>query len=317
VLSPLFKRLAPIRNVSIVTEQAAAQLQPRAAAEGWRLTAAPTPFAGDDVAEAAFATYIDWQIEQGCRGFVVCGEAGEGPCLSSIERSRLTRIAVDVASGRAAVIAATGTNCTRESIALTEEAQKAGADAAILVTPYYNKPGPRGLLQHFEEIARAVDLPLVIEVDPSRAAIDVAGETFLELAKLPNVVAIAHADGGLTRMRREPSPSRIAHVCELDQDFVTFQLAGGSGSISKVANVVPALWSTLCRETAMRRWDRAMAIQRALGPLISALSMEPGPAPIKYALSFLHPWFSAQLRLPLTPVACETGVAIREALARL
>jgi 4-hydroxy-tetrahydrodipicolinate synthase len=327
VLAPLFKRLAPLRtSVRSTVTRGVAQLDaaertraPLVTGDRFHLTAAPTPFAGDDVAETAFARYVDWQIEQGCRGLVVGGETGEAPALSWTERTRLIKIAVDAASGRAAVIAATGTNCTRESIALTEAAQRAGAEAAILVAPYYNKPGQRGLLQHFREIARAVDLPLIIEVDPSRTAIDIAHETFLELAKLPNVVAVAHADGGLGRMRRNTPLGlrRIAHVSEVDDDFVAFQIAGGDGSISKIANVVPALWRALCRDAEARRWDRAMAIQTALGPLISAASMEPGPAPIKYALSLLHPWFSAQMRLPLTPVASETGAAIREALARL
>ncbi len=282
-------------------------------------TAAPTPFVDDNLAEETFARYVGWQIDQGCGGLVVCGATGEGATLSRAERIRLIEIAVETASSRAAVIATTGTNCTRESITLTEAAQKSGASAALLLTPYYNKPGQHGLFCHFREIARAVDLPLIIEIDPARAAINVECETLARLAEVPNIVAIAHADGGLARLRklRPSAQASFAHLCGTDDDYAEFCLAGGSGWISNAANIVPAVWSALQRAIDARRWDRAMLTHMALQPLIFALQMESGPAPLKYALSLLHPWFSPQVRLPLTPVASETATAIREALAGL
>jgi len=325
MLASLLKRPRPAQTFALpkagekIERQPSTRLAPIAATDRVWLTAAPTPFADGSVAEEAFARYVAWQIDEGCGGLVVGGVMGEGATLSRDERLRLIEIAIETASRRAAVIAATGTNCTRESIALTEAAQGAGASAALLVTPYYNKPGQRGLLRHFQEIARAVDLPLVIEIDLARTAIDIGSETLARLAEIPNIIAIAHADGGLARLRNQgPSaqPS-LAHLCEADEACAQFCLAGGSGWISNTANIVPALWLALQRAIDAKRWDRAMLIEMALQPLISALQMESGVAPLKYALSLLHPWFSPQVRLPLTPVASETAIAIREAFARL
>ncbi|ARN83647.1 4-hydroxy-tetrahydrodipicolinate synthase [Methylocystis bryophila] len=282
------------------------------------LTAAPTPFAEDDIAEDAFARYVAWQIDEGCGGLVVGGAMGEGATLSRRERLRLIEIAAETASRRAVVIVATGTNCTRESIERTEAAQMAGASAALLATPYYNKPGQRGLLSHFQEIARAVDLPLIIEIDPARTAVDIGPETLTQLAEIPNIVAIAHADGGLASLRkRGPSAQpNSAHLCGSDDACAQFCLAGGSGWISSTANIVPALWSALQRAVDAKQWDRAMLIEMALQPLTFALQRESGAAPLKYALSLLHPWFSPQVRLPLTPVAAETAREIRACFAR-
>ncbi len=324
MLASLFRRPVPAQPFGLPCARGKAERQPStklariAAADRLWLTAAPTPFADDDIDEEAFARYVAWQIDEGCGGLVVGGATGEGATLSRCERLRLIEIAVGIASSRAAVIVATGTNCTRESIGRTEAAQRAGASAALLVTPYYNKPGQRGLLCHFQEIARAVDLPLVIEIDSARTAVDIGSETLAQLAEIPNIVAIAHADGGVARLRKQKLSARpgLAHLCGSDDACAQFCLAGGSGWISNTANIVPALWSALQRAIDAKRWDRAMLIEMALEPLASALQMESGAPPLKYALSLLHPWFSPQVRLPLTPVASETALAIREAFAR-
>ena len=190
MLASLFKRRQqpPLFGLPDVEEEAAPQAPTRLARVAARdriwLTAAPTPFVEDDIAEDAFAQYVAWQIDEGCGGLVVGGAMGEGATLSRRERLCLIEIAVQTASSRAVVIAATGTNCTRESIERTEAAQRLGASAALLVTPYYNKPGQRGLLRHFQEIARAVDLPLIIEIDPARTAVDIGSQTLAQLAEI-------------------------------------------------------------------------------------------------------------------------------------
>ena len=324
MLASLFKRRqqAPFLGwpnaVEEIEPQPLTRLARIAAGDRIWLTAAPTPFAEDDIAEDAFARYVAWQIDEGCGGLVVGGAMGEGATFSRRERLHLIEIAVETASTRAVVIAATGTNCTRQSIDRTEAAQKAGASAALLVTPYYNKPGQRGLLSHFQEIARAVDLPLIIEIDPARTAVGIGFETLAQLAEVPNIVAIAHADGGLALLRKQEPTTELglAHLCGSDDACAQFCLAGGSGWISSTANIVPALWSALQRAIDAKRWDRAMLIEMALQPLTSALHMEPGAASLKYALSSLHPWFSPQVRLPLTPVASETALEIRACFAR-
>ena len=324
MLASLFNRRqeAPLlgwsNTVEDIEPQPPTRLARIAARDRIWLTAAPTPFAEDGIAEDAFARYVAWQIDEGCGGLVVGGALGEGATLSRRERLRLIEIAVETASSRAVVVAATGTNCTRESIERTRSAQRAGASAALLATPYYNKPKQRGLLRHFQEIAQAVDLPLVIEIDPARTAVDIGSETLAQLAEIPNIAAIAHADGGSAVLRRQGHSAEpgLAHLCGSDGACAQFCVAGGSGWISSTANIVPALWAALQRAIDAKRWDRAMLIEMALQPLTSALQRELGAAPLKYALSLLHPWFSPQVRLPLTLVASETAREIRACFAR-
>ena len=228
----------------------------------------------------------------------------------------MIEIAVHTADGRAPIVAATGTNCTRESISLSEAAQKAGASAILVATPYYNKPNQAGRCRHYSEIARAVDLPLILEADPSRAAIDMSSETLAQLAGIPKIVGIEDVAAGGSRWRDGAFSSRgnFAHLSGDDEDCVQFRLAGGAASISIVANVVPKLWAAIQRAINARDWERAASAQAKLRPLLGALALEPNPGPIKHALSLLHPWFSSQMRLPLPPVSRATGAAICEAL---
>jgi 4-hydroxy-tetrahydrodipicolinate synthase len=278
------------------------------------LTALPTPFMDEGVAEESFAKLVELQIEQGSQGIVVCSVTGEGPVLSPKERHRLIQIAVETSAGRAPVVAATGTNCTQETIVLTRAAQEAGASAALIVTPYYNKPNQAGVYLHCRDVARSVDLPLIIEADPSRSGIDISSQTLGRLAEIPNIVAIEDVMGDLRRIRDRAD---LIVLSGDDNACVSFRLAGGSGSVSVVANLVPTLWATLQRAVNASDWPRASMIQAALQPLVSALQLEANPAPVKYALSLLHSWFSPQMRLPLVTVNEATGVAVREALARL
>jgi 4-hydroxy-tetrahydrodipicolinate synthase len=285
------------------------------------MTALATPFMGDDLAdidENRFAAFAAWQVAQGTRGLVVCGTTGENPVLSPRERDRLIRIAVESAMRRAVVIAGTGTNNTEETIALTRAARAAGADAALVVLPYYDKPTQRGVVAHFEAIAAGVDLPLIVYNVPSRNGLDLTSETVSRLAAIPSVIGIKDATGDPAR---PIATARAAGDCFVqlsghDATALAFNLAGGRGCISVVANVVPAVCAALQAACARADWASAQQIQLRLMPQIQALEQETNPAPIKHALSLRLGW-DARPRLPLVPVRRETAAAIEDALSNL
>jgi 4-hydroxy-tetrahydrodipicolinate synthase len=285
---------------------------------GW-FTALATPFERDSIAQKTFANFVAWQIGQGARGLVVCSATGEAATLTPQERALLIEIAVETAARRVPIVAATGTNCTSETIALTQAAQAAGAAAALIVTPYYNKPSQEGLYRHYSEIARSVDLPLIIEIDPSHTGIDVCPETLARLADIPNIIASADAVGAQAGLADRPFLKRrdFMQLSGDDDSCVLFRLAGGNGSISIAANAVPNLWAEMHRACDWGDWGRAAEIERRLLPLLRAVRSEPSPGTIKYALSFLRPWFSPATRLPLAPVSSDTATAIVEALKGL
>lgn len=287
--------------------------------ENISLTALPTPFAQGMVDERAFARFVDWQIEHGRQGLVVGGAIGEGTALPLAERLRLIEISVETSAKRVPVIAVTGTNCTQESVELTRAAEKAGATSALLVVPYYNRPNQEGVYAHFCQIARSVELPLILETDPGRTGIDIHPETLARLAEIPNIIGIEEAEGGPFRVRPRSVECRpdFLSITGDDVDCVDFRMAGGRGSISILANLVPAAWTALQQAMEEKNWERAKFISGRLRPLSSALRLETNPAPLKYALSLLHSWFKPEVRLPLTPITEDTAKAIREALARL
>ena len=283
------------------------------------LTALATPFENDDIAEKAFADLVAWQIAQGSEGLVVCGVTGEAPTLSPREQGRLIQIAVETASRRVPIVAATGTNCTRETIALTQAAEAAGATAALIVTPYYNKPNQEGLYRHFREVANSVGIPLVLENDPSRTCVEIRPETLAKLAATPNIVGIEDVTCDLSRFSvhsLSSAPNFIRWSGD-DSASLLFRLAGGSGSVSVVANVVPSLWADMQQACAAGDWSGAKSIQTRLKPLVTALQLETNPGPVKYALSLAHPWFSPTMRLPLVAVSQQTARAIDSALKEL
>jgi 4-hydroxy-tetrahydrodipicolinate synthase len=283
------------------------------------LTALATPFENDDIAEKAFADLVAWQIEQGSEGLVVGGVTGEAPTLSPRERRRLIEIAVETASRRVPVVAATGTNCTRETIALARAAEAAGATAALIVTPYYNKPNQEGLYRHFREIAKEVGIPLILENDPSRTCVEIRPETLAKLAAIPNIVGIEDVACDLSRFSvhsLSSAPNFIRWSGD-DSASLLFRMAGGTCSVSVVANVVPRLWADMQRAGAAGDWSGARSIQTRLKPLVTALQLETNPGPLKYALSLAHPWFSPTMRLPLVAVSRQTASAIASALKEL
>ena len=276
-----------------------------------------TPFGESGrVDEDAFARLVDWQIGQGTNGIVPVGTTGESPTLSHDEHKRVIEIAVNVSHGRVPVIAGTGSNSTEEAIELTRHAQEAGADAALVVTPYYNKPTQEGLFLHYSAIANAVDIPIVIYNIPPRSVVDMSAETMGRLAKLRNVVGVKDSTANLAR----PLHTRAScgpDFCQLsgeDHTALSFLAAGGVGCISVTANIAPRQCAEMHAAWAAGDVAGAIRMQDRLVPLHDALFSEASPGPVKYGASLLG-LARDTCRLPLAPIADATRVRVREAMA--
>ena len=283
------------------------------------LVALITPMREDgSVDEKAYAEFVDWQIKEGTHGVVPVGTTGESPTLSHDEHRRVVEIAIEVAKGRVPVIAGAGSNSTDEAIALTRHAKEAGADAALIVTPYYNKPTQEGMFLHFTAIADAVDLPIIIYNIPPRSVVDMSVETMARLAKHRNIVGVKDATANLTR----PLHTRRAcgdDFCQLsgeDHTALSFNAAGGVGCISVTANVAPRLCSEMQTAWAEGRVTDAMAMQNRLVPLHDALFTETSPGPVKYAASLLGKT-SERCRLPLAPLMGPTRERVKAAMTEV
>ncbi len=265
--------------------------------------------------EDAFAGFVEWQIQQGTDGIVPVGTTGESPTLSHDEHRRVVEIAVRVAAGRVRVIAGAGSNSTSEAIELTRHAKQAGADAALVVTPYYNKPTQEGLFLHYTAVADAVDLPVVIYNIPPRSVVDMSVATMARLSKHRNIVGVKDATASLTRplhTRRECGPAFVQMSGE-DHTALPFLAAGGHGCISVTANVAPRLCSEMHRAWQDGLVERAMAIQDRLVGLHDAMFVESNPGPVKYAVSLLGHG-TEHCRLPMAPVADSTRAQVRSAM---
>jgi 4-hydroxy-tetrahydrodipicolinate synthase len=279
------------------------------------LVALITPFRDREVDESAFQEHVSWQIGQGTHGLVPCGTTGESPALHDKEHKRLIALCVEVAKGRVPVIAGTGTNSTEHTIELTRQAKAAGADAALIVCPYYNKPTQEGLYQHFKAVHDAVDLPIVIYNIPGRSSVDMTNATMARLAKLPNIIGVKDATNDLAR----PLRMRVeigAGFCLLsgeDATAVAYLAQGGDGCISVTANVAPRLCSEM--HQAWQRGDIATVreINQRLIPLHDALFVETSPAPVKYAASLLGRC-TAEVRQPLWAIMPETQERVQRAM---
>jgi 4-hydroxy-tetrahydrodipicolinate synthase len=283
------------------------------------LVALITPMRDDgSVDEDAYAAFVEWQIKEGTHGIVPVGTTGESPTLSHEEHKRVVEIAVRVANGRVPVIAGTGSNSTEEAIALTRHAKEAGADAALIVTPYYNKPTQEGMFLHYTAIADAVDLPIIIYNIPPRSVIDMSVETMARLAKHKNIVGVKDATANLVR----PLHTRRAcgdDFCQLsgeDHTAISYNAAGGHGCISVTANVAPRLCSEMQTAWMEGRVQDAMAIQIRLVPLHDALFSETSPGPVKYAASLLGKT-SERCRLPLAPLMEPTRAKVKAAMTEV
>jgi 4-hydroxy-tetrahydrodipicolinate synthase len=280
-------------------------------------TALITPFRDGKVDERAFAKLVDWQIAEGTNGLVPCGTTGESPTLSHIEHHRVVEICIEVAKGRALVMAGAGSNSTAEAISLTQHAQKAGADAVLIVTPYYNKPTQAGLYAHFRAIHDASDLPIIIYNIPARSVVDMSIDTMKRLAELPRIAGVKDATADLARPLRTKLAigAGFAQLSGEDITALPFLAQGGHGCISVTSNIAPRLCAEMHRAWQAGNLAEAERINELLGPLHDALFAETSPGPVKYAASLLG-LSTADLRLPLVQPGEATKGAVQAAMRR-
>ncbi|MCS5588212.1 MAG: 4-hydroxy-tetrahydrodipicolinate synthase [Porticoccaceae bacterium] len=281
------------------------------------IVALVTPMHADslEVDWEALKRLIEWHIEQGTDGLVAVGTTGESATLTLVEHNRVIGAAVQISNGRIPVIAGTGANCTREAIELTETAKQAGADACLLVTPYYNKPSQEGLYLHYKAIAEAVDIDQILYNVPGRTACDMQAETVIRLSSIANIVGIKEATGDIQR--------GVKIITATDDDFAVYSgddhsarelmLLGAMGDISVTANVAPKLMSELCAAALAGDADKALSIDQQLLPLHNAMFLESNPIPVKWAVSQLG-LMNDSLRLPMTKLSEENQVKVRKAL---
>jgi 4-hydroxy-tetrahydrodipicolinate synthase len=263
-----------------------------------------TPFAEDGgVDEAGFAAHVEWQIAEGSTGLVPVGTTGESPTLSHAEHKRVVELCVELAKGRVPVIAGAGSNNTTEAVELARHAEKAGADALLVVTPYYNKPTQKGLIAHYSAIAQAVSLPIFIYNIPGRSVIDMTPETMGHLSETyHNIVGVKDATGKIERVseQRITCGKDFIQLSGEDATALGFNAHGGVGCISVTANVAPKLCAEFQAATLAGDYARALELQDRLMPLHKAIFMEPGVCGAKYALSKLGR-MSRAVRSPLVP----------------
>jgi 4-hydroxy-tetrahydrodipicolinate synthase len=276
-----------------------------------------TPFRGGAVDEAALRALARWQLEQGSDGLVPCGTTGEGATLTPDEADRVVRICVEEARAHgkgAPVIAGVGSNSTARTIENARRAKEQGADAALVVTPYYNKPTQEGLFRHFEEVAQKGGLPVVLYNVPSRTGVDMTAETVGRLAKVPGITGVKEASGSIVRVAeiRERAPN-LAILAGDDMFTLATLVMGGRGVISVVANVAPRDLASLCDSFAGGDLPSAQAAMQRFTPLARAMFVETNPLPVKYALSRLGR-IENELRLPLVPLSPDGATKVDAAL---
>lgn len=263
----------------------------------------------------ALRALIEFHVAQGSDGIVIVGTTGESPTVDFEEHCLLIRTTVEQAAGRIPVIAGTGANCTREAIELTEQAKEAGADACLLVAPYYNRPTQEGLYRHFRTVAEAVDIPQILYNVPGRTGCDIGNETTLRLAAIPNIVGIKDATGSIERgtdlLRR--APADFAVYSGDDASALALLLLGGHGIISVTANVAPRLMHDMCAAAFAGDLDGARRINNKLFPLHQKLFVEANPIPVKWVLQQMR-LIPPGLRLPLTPLADQYHDPLRDAM---
>jgi 4-hydroxy-tetrahydrodipicolinate synthase len=275
-----------------------------------------TPFSGGRVAEDTLREFVEWQIEQGSNGLVPCGTTGEVATLTADEHRRVIATVVEAAKGRVPVIAGTGTYSTAASIERGRAAADVGADAVLVVVPYYNKPSQAGLAAHFLAIAEDSPLPIVVYNVPSRTVADISVDTLAKIAGHPKIVAVKDATGNLGRVsaQRLACGEDFIQLSGNDETALAFNAMGGVGCVSVTANVAPKLCSDF--QTAMRegRWKDALEFQDRLYPLHTALFSDASPAPTKYAVSRIKRGFPAEARLPIVDASEASKRAVDAAL---
>jgi 4-hydroxy-tetrahydrodipicolinate synthase len=278
-------------------------------------TALVTPFKGDAVDQGAFRDMVEWQIAEGTNGLVPVGTTGESPTLSHDEHKQVVEWCIDQAKGRVPVIAGAGSNSTREAIALSRHAEEAGADAVLVVTPYYNKPTQEGLYQHYKAINDAIGIPIIIYNIPARSVIDMSVDTMKRLYELENVAGVKDATANMVRVsqQRAVMGEGFNQLSGEDVTALGFMAHGGHGCISVTSNVAPRLCAEF--QSACLRGDYATALklQDKLMPLHQNLFIETNPAPAKYALSVLGKT-AETVRLPMVALAEKSKAAVRDAM---
>ncbi|MET0270013.1 MAG: 4-hydroxy-tetrahydrodipicolinate synthase [Sphingomonas sp.] len=276
-----------------------------------------TPFRDGGFDETAFRDFVDWQIAEGSTGLVPCGTTGESATMSIEEHDHIVKVCVEQAAGRVPVIAGCGSNDTMVALEHMRHAEAAGADAALVVLPYYNRPNQQGVLAHFRHLAENSPLPIMLYNVPGRTVTDITVETMAELAKLPTIVGIKDASGKVERVAAQRLACG-AGFCQLsgnDDMALGFNAMGGVGCISVTANVAPGLCAQFQGACASGDWKTALALQDRLFPLHAALFTDASPGPAKYALSRVRPDMPTDLRLPMTWPGEASRAAVDAALA--
>ncbi len=280
------------------------------------IVAIVTPFKDDKVDEAGLRDLIEFQIAHGTHGIGPCGTTGESPTLSHEENARVIDMAVEQTGKRVPVIAGTGSNNTEEAISLTSHAKKAGADAVLMISPYYNKPTQEGIYQHFEKVAKAVDIPIILYNIPGRTASNIEPATIERLSRIDNIIGVKEASGSMKQV------TDIISLCGDDftvlsgEDYLTFPLlcVGGKGVISVVSNVAPREMTDLCNLFFEGKFQEARRLYYKLLPLLHGLFIETNPAPVKAALAMMKKIESEEVRLPLVTMSASNKERLRKTL---
>lgn len=279
------------------------------------LVAIVTPFRNGRVDERALAELIEFQIANGTDGIVPCGTTGESATLTHHEHQRVVEFTVEVVNKRVSVIAGSGSNSTDEAIALTKHAKTSGADAALLITPYYNKPTQEGLFQHYKAVAQAVDLPLVLYNIPGRTSVNMLPSTVARLATFPNIVAIKEGSGSVGQVSELLAlcGDRITVLSGDDALTLPMMAIGAKGVITVTANLVPGEMAAMVDAGLEGRFDAAKSLHYKLHPLFTALFYETNPIPVKEALAMMGK-IDGELRLPLCPMAPDNRTKLSQVL---
>ena len=280
------------------------------------IVAIVTPFKGGRVDEAGLRELIEFQIANGTNGIVPCGTTGESPTLSHKEHERVVEIAVEQTAKRVPVIAGTGSNSTVEAVSLTGHAKKAGADAALMISPYYNKPTQEGLYRHFEKVAKAVDIPIIMYNIPGRTASNIEPATIARLSKIDNIVGVKEASGSMKQITDIIALCADDFVVVSGEDYLTFPLmcVGGKGVISVASNVAPREMADLCSLFFDGKLEESRRLYYKLLPLLHGLFIETSPAPVKAALAMMKKIESEEVRLPLVTMGEDNRERLRKIL---
>ena len=275
-----------------------------------------TPFKEGEVDFESFQKIINWSIEQGSHGFVPCGTTGESPTLSHQEHKDVVKECIKIVDKRVPVIAGTGSNNTLEAIEFTKHAEKCGAKAALIVTPYYNKPTQEGLYSHFKKISESTKLPIIIYNIPGRSVIDMTIETMSELSKLDNIIGVKDATNDLFRplLSQKTIKKEFCYLSGEDGTAVAYLAQGGQGCISVTANIAPKLCARMHNNWMQNNFAEVFKINLRLAKVHQALFVESSPSPVKYAAELLG-LCSSETRLPLVPVTQSTKEIVKQALS--